>query len=45
MEIMMERYMNAVSNWTPIYKDLLNAYNNTKHSTTGYAPDDRKRKI
>ncbi len=40
----MDRYMEAydVSSWTTII-DLLNAYNNTKHSTTGYAPNDMKK--
>ncbi len=38
----MDRYMEAndVSSWTTIYRDLLNAYKNTKHIATGYAPND-----
>jgi hypothetical protein len=31
---------NDIPSWTTIYRDLLNAYNNTKHSTTGFAPND-----
>ncbi len=47
MKRMMDRYMegNDVSSWAIIFRDLLNAYNNTKHSTTGYAPNDIQRKI
>jgi transposase InsO family protein len=42
MKRMMDRYMEAndISSWTTIYRDLLNAYNNTKHSATGFAPND-----
>ena len=42
MKRMMDRYMEAndIPSWTTIYRDLLNAYNNTKHSTTGFAPND-----
>ncbi len=45
MKRMMDRYMEAndVSSWTTIYIDLLSAYNNTKHSTTGCAPNDIKK--
>jgi hypothetical protein len=45
MKRMMDRYMEAndISSWTTIYKDLLNAYNNTKHSATGFAPNDIKK--
>ncbi len=31
---------NEISSWTTIYRYLLNANNNTKHSTTGYVPND-----
>ena len=34
---------NDISSWTTIYRDLLNAYNNTKHSSTGFAPNDIKK--
>jgi len=42
MKRMMDRYMEAndIPSWTTIYRDLLNAYNNTKHSSTGFAPND-----
>jgi transposase InsO family protein len=45
MKRMMDRYMEAndISSWTTIYRDLLNAYNNTKHSATGFAPNDIKK--
>ena len=45
MKRMMDRYMEAndIPSWTTIYRDLLNAYNNTKHSTTGFAPNDIKK--
>jgi len=45
MKRMMDRYMEAndISSWTTIYRDLLNAYNNTKHSSTGFAPNDIKK--
>jgi hypothetical protein len=45
MKRMMDRYMDAndISSWTTIYRDLLNAYNNTKHSATGFAPNDIKK--
>ena len=41
----MDRYMeaNEVSSWSSIYRDLLDAYNNTKHSTTKFAPNDIKK--
>ena len=45
MKRMMDRYMEAndIPSWTTIYRDLLNAYNNTKHSATGFAPNDIKK--
>ena len=45
LEKMMDRYMefNELTTWTNIYRDLLNAYNNTKHSATGFAPNDIKK--
>ncbi len=45
MKRMMDRYMEAndIASWTTRYKDLLNAYNNTKHSATGFAPNDIKK--
>jgi hypothetical protein len=45
MKRIMDRYMEAndVSSWTTIYRDLSNAYDNTKHSTTGCAPNDIKK--
>jgi hypothetical protein len=45
MKRMMDRYMEAndIPSWTTIYRDLLNAYNNTKHSTTQFAPNDIKK--
>ena len=45
MKRMMDRYMEAndVSSWSSIYRDLLDAYNNTKHSTTKFAPNDIKK--
>ena len=45
MKRMMDRYMEAndVSSWSTIYRDLLDAYNNTKHSTTKFAPNDIKK--
>jgi hypothetical protein len=33
---------NDIPGWTTIYWDSLNEYNNTKHSATGFAPNDRK---
>ena len=41
----MDRYMefNELTTWTNIYRDLLDAYNNTKHSTTQFAPNDIKK--
>jgi hypothetical protein len=45
MKRMMDRYMefNELTTWTNIYRDLLDAYNNTKHSTTQFAPNDIKK--
>ncbi len=45
MNRMMDRYMefNVRTTRTNIYRDLLDAYNNTKHSTTQFAPNDIKR--
>jgi hypothetical protein len=45
MNRMMDRCMefNARTTRTNIYRDLLDAYNNTKHSTTQFAPNDIKR--
>ena len=45
MKRMMDRYMEAndIPSWTTIYRDLLDAYNNTKHSATGFAPNDIKK--
>jgi hypothetical protein len=45
MKRMMDRYMEAndIPSWTTRYRDLLNAYNNTKHSATGFAPNDIKK--
>ena len=45
MKRMMDRYMefNELTSWTNIYRDLLDAYNNTKHSTTQFAPNDIKK--
>jgi len=45
MKRMMDRYMEAndVSSWSAIYRDVLDAYNNTKHSTTKFAPNDIKK--
>ena len=45
MKRMMDRYMEAndIPSWTAIYRDLLNAYNDTKHRTTGFAPNDIKK--
>ena len=45
MKRMMDRYMefNELTTWTNIYRDLLDAYNNTKHSTTKFAPNDIKK--
>ncbi len=34
---------NDIASWTTIYRDLLNAYKNTKHSATGFAPNDIKK--
>jgi hypothetical protein len=34
---------NELTTWTNIYRDLLDAYNNTKHSTTQFAPNDIKK--
>jgi hypothetical protein len=31
---------NDVPSWTTIYRDLLNAYNNTKYNAMGFAPND-----
>ena len=41
---MMTNYMEATetSSWAAVYRDVLNAYNDTKHSTTKYAPNDIK---
>ena len=45
MKRMMDRYMefNELTSWTNIYWDLLDAYNNTEHSTTQFAPNDIKK--
>lgn len=45
MKRMMTIYMknNDVSSWTSIYRDLINTYNDTKHSTTKFAPNDIKK--
>jgi hypothetical protein len=45
MKRMMDKYMEAndIASWTTIYRDLLNAYNDTKHSATGFAPNDIKK--
>ncbi len=47
MKCMMDGYMefNEVTAWTNIYRDLLDAYNYTKHSTTLFAPNNIKKKI
>jgi hypothetical protein len=39
---MMTNYMEATKNssWAAVYRDVLNAYNDTKHSTTKFAPND-----
>ncbi len=34
---------NELTTWTNIYRDLLDAYNTTKHSTTQFAPNDIKK--
>ena len=34
---------NELTSWTNIYRDLLDAYNNTTHSTTQFAPNDIKK--
>ena len=41
---MLTNYMeaNEISSWAAVYRDVLNAYNNTKHSTTKFAPNDIK---
>ncbi len=41
----MDGYMEAddISSWTTIHRDLLNAFNNNKYSTTGFAPNDIKK--
>jgi hypothetical protein len=45
MKRMMDKYMEAndIASWTTIYRDLLNAYNDTKHSATGFAPNAIKK--
>jgi IS30 family transposase len=45
MKGMMDRCMefNELTSWTNLYRDLLDAYNNTKHSTTLFAPNDIKK--
>ncbi len=47
MKRMMNVYMefNELTNWANIYRDLLDAYHNTKHSTTKFAPYDIKTKL
>ena len=44
MKRMMTNYMksNGIQTWTNVYRDLINAYNSTKHSTTKFAPNDIK---
>ncbi len=34
---------NDISSWTTMNRDLLNAYNNRKHSSTGFAPNGIKK--
>jgi len=45
MKRMMTNYMksNGIQTWTNVYRDLINAYNSTKHSTTKFAPNDIKK--
>ena len=45
MKRMMNNYMesNGIQTWTNIYRDLINSYNSTKHSTTKFAPNDIKK--
>jgi hypothetical protein len=47
MKRMMDKYMefNELTAWTNIYRDLLDAYINTKHITMLFAHNDIKRKI
>jgi len=42
MKHMMDRYteFNELTNWTYIYRDLVNAYDNTKHSTIQFTPNN-----
>ena len=42
MKRMMTNYMesNGIQTWTNVYRDLINSYNSTKHSTTKFAPND-----
>ena len=44
MKRMSDRYMEAndVSSWSSLYRDVLDTHNNTKHSTTRFAPNDIK---
>jgi hypothetical protein len=44
MKRIMDRCMefNELTAWTNIYRDLLDACNNTWHSTTLFAPNDKK---
>jgi hypothetical protein len=45
MKRMMDRYMEAnnISSWTTRCRYLFNTYNNTRHSATGFAPNDLKK--
>ena len=38
-----KQFSMMVEKLATIYRDLLNAYNNTKHSSTGFAPNDIKK--